>query len=161
MSNVQGCRGGSYIWTFNQGLGFSFVVPAGSAQDQLGGDGRSTMQSYDLEDSQSLVRFLQDAEIRLVRLEYLVELQKAERVFPRRQEAETETTRCGQTALVDASELARLEIDERTGHISTMINFPWPPRRVTVNLVSISHAWESMEHPDPWRPGERCAVRRM
>ncbi|OLP91454.1 hypothetical protein AK812_SmicGene26848 [Symbiodinium microadriaticum] len=114
-------------------------------------DGRSTMQSYDLEDSQSLVRLLQDAEIRLVRLEYLVELQKAESVFPRRQEAETETTRCGQTALVDASELARLEIDERTGHISTMINFPWPPRRVTVNLVSISHAWESMEHPDPWR----------
>ena len=107
-------------------------------------------KSYGLTDPRSLLCFLQDADVRLVRLEYLIELLETGRTFPRRQEAENEKTAAGAAALVDAEELNEVRIDDVTGHLSTMIQHP-KPRPVTVLLVSVSHVWESMQHPDPWR----------
>ena len=91
-----------------------------------------------------------DADVRPVRLEYLVELLESGRALPRRQEAEKERTSLGVPALVPASELQQVEINPETFHASVMIAHPMP-RRVTVHFVSISHVWESMQHPDPWR----------
>ena len=107
-------------------------------------------KSYGLTDPRSLLCFLQDADVRLVRLEYLIELLESGRTFPRRQEAENETTASGAPALVDAKELNEVRINDESGHLSTMIQHP-TPRPVTVRLVSVSHVWESMQHPDPWR----------
>ena len=68
--------------------------------------------------------------------------------LPRRQEAESETTAAGLPALVQKEELRRLDIDVM-GHVSTFVRDP-APRRVSVCFQSISHTWESMEHPDPF-----------
>ncbi|CAE7803819.1 unnamed protein product [Symbiodinium sp. CCMP2592] len=106
--------------------------------------------SYDLSEPESFISFLEDAGIRLVRLEYLIELLDSGRPLPRRQEAEQGRTSLGLPALVESSELKAIEIDPNTFHMSVMIRHP-EPRRVKVHLVSISHMWESMEHPDPWR----------
>ena len=100
-----------------------------------------------MQDPQQLIQFLLDANIALVRLEYLQELVAAGRKFLRRQEAEGEFTAAGLPALVQASELQKLEIDP-LGNMSLFVKDP-SPRRVTVVIESISHAWESMEHPDP------------
>ena len=100
-----------------------------------------------MQDPQQLIQFLLDANIALVRLEYLQELFAAGRKFLRRQEAEGEFTAAGLPALVQASELQKLEIDP-LGNMSLFVKDP-SPRRVTVVIESISHAWESMEHPDP------------
>ncbi|CAE7258883.1 unnamed protein product [Symbiodinium sp. CCMP2592] len=106
--------------------------------------------SYDLSVPEALLGFLEDAGIRLVRLEYLVELSASGRPLPRRQEAENEKTSSGAPALVESSELKEVRIDPNTAHMSVMLRHP-VPRRVQVHLVSISHMWESMQHPDPWR----------
>ncbi|CAE7258852.1 unnamed protein product [Symbiodinium sp. CCMP2592] len=106
--------------------------------------------SYDLSVPEALLSFLEDAGIRLVRLEYLVELSASGRPLPRRQEAEKEKTSSGAPALVESSELKEVRIDPNTAHMSVMLRHP-VPRRVQVHLVSISHMWESMQHPDPWR----------
>ncbi|CAK9095319.1 Uncharacterized protein SCF082_LOCUS44781, partial [Durusdinium trenchii] len=102
---------------------------------------------YDLQDPKQLIQFLLDANIALVRLEYLQELLAAGRRFLRRQEAEGEFTAAGLPALVQASELQKVEIDP-IGNMSICVKDP-SPHRVTVVIESISHAWESMEHPDP------------
>ena len=107
---------------------------------------------YGLSEPEEVLRFLADADIRLVRLEYLIELHASGRPLPRRQEAERETTSSGLPALVESRELQEVEVDPKTAHMSLMIRHP-APRRVKVHLVSISHMWESMEHPDPWRFG--------
>ena len=108
--------------------------------------------SYGLSEPETLISFLEDAGIRLVRLEYLIELRESGKPLPRRQEAEQEKTSLGLPALVECSELQEVEIDPNTAHMSVMIRHP-EPRRVKVHLVSISHMWESMQHPDPWRFG--------
>ena len=108
--------------------------------------------SYGLSEPETLISFLEDAGIRLVRLEYLIELRESGKPLPRRQEAEQEKTSLGLPALVESSELQEVEIDPNTAHMSVMIRHP-EPRRVKVHLVSISHMWESREHPDPWRFG--------
>ena len=110
------------------------------------------VQAYGLSEPEEVLRFLADADIRLVRLEYLIELHASGRPLPRRQEAEQEKTSLGLPALVESSELQEVEIDPKTAHMSVMIRHP-EPRRVKVHLVSISHMWESMQHPDPWRFG--------
>ncbi|CAK9056997.1 unnamed protein product [Durusdinium trenchii] len=102
---------------------------------------------YDLQDPQQLIRLFLDAKIGLMRLEYLQEMLAADRRFPRRQEADFEVTAAGLPAIVQPSELQRVEIDA-VGNMSMCIMDP-TPRRVTVLIVSISHVWESMEHPDP------------
>ena len=101
---------------------------------------------YDLKDSGSLLRFLHEADVRLVRLEYLRELCRKGRRLPRRQEAEKERTESGEAALVDDI-LSCVKINEQTGHMSTESQ---EGQMVEVRLVSVSHAWESMQHPDPW-----------
>ena len=107
-------------------------------------------RSYDLTDPRDLICFLQEADVRLIRLEYLIELRESGRALPRRQEVETERTASGAPALVDAKELKELSINDMTGHVSTMIRHPMS-RPVTVHFVSVSHVWESKQHPDPWR----------
>ncbi|CAK9023504.1 unnamed protein product, partial [Durusdinium trenchii] len=128
------------------------VTPADEVETKFpsafGHNESPTQQSkYDLQDPQQLIQFLLDANIALVRLEYLQELVAAGRKFLRRQEAEGEFTAAGLPALVQASELQKLEIDP-LGNMSLFVKDP-SPRRVTVVIESISHAWESMEHPDP------------
>ncbi|CAK9069307.1 Ankyrin repeat and protein kinase domain-containing protein 1 (Protein kinase PKK2) (Sugen kinase 288) (SgK288) (X-kinase) [Durusdinium trenchii] len=102
---------------------------------------------YDLQDPQKLIQFLLDAKIGLIRLEYLEELLSTGRRLPRRQEADGEVTAAGLPALVLPSELQKVEIDP-IGNMSICVKDP-SPHRVTVVIESISHAWESMEHPDP------------
>ncbi|CAE7684867.1 ANK1 [Symbiodinium sp. CCMP2592] len=105
---------------------------------------------YDLFDPHGLVDFLVNADVRLVRLEYLVELLESSKALPRRQEAEEEKTSMDAPALVAPSELRQVDVNPETFHASIMVKDP-TPRRLTVRFVSISHVWESREHPDPWR----------
>jgi len=90
--------------------------------------------TYGLKDPGALSGFLLAANIRPVRAEYLWYLAKEGRVLPRRQEAEKETfpDRSGQqvSALVTVEEIVEWEEDEAI-------------------IISVSHAWESREHPDP------------
>ena len=122
----------------------------GSAANAMAAASAAEEPSYDLSKPESLLSFLEGAGIRLVRLEYLIELSASGRPLPRRQEAEKETTSSGAPALVESSELKEVRIDPSTAHMSVMLRHP-VPRRVQVHLVSISHMWESMQHPDPWR----------
>ena len=75
-----------------------------SAAQEAQGD-ESESDSYDLAEPRSLIAFLSDVDVRLVRLEYLIELRESGRVLPRRQEAEKERTASGQPALVGVDEL--------------------------------------------------------
>eukprot|EP00439_Symbiodinium_sp_Y106_P031937 s1693_g3.t2 len=136
---------------------------------------------YDLFSERDLINFLLDADVRLVRLEYLQELQAARRLWPRRQEAEQELLRDGRSALVTREELQRLEPGDgqeanavqvlRQGYQTyfdvTVSNMAWSTqafvdtrtvptlfrmrgKRTRVRIVSVSHSWEAMQHPDPW-----------
>ncbi|CAK9083525.1 unnamed protein product [Durusdinium trenchii] len=112
----------------------------------------SRRSEHSLEDLESLVNLLLDAQIGLIRLEYLMELRARGDQLPRRQDAEHEMTSSKRTAIVSREELMELELDEM-GHITTLISNPghyFPPSRVRVSLHSISHPWETLEHPDPW-----------
>ena len=129
---------------------------------------------YDLFSERDLINFLLDADVRLVRLEYLQELQAARRLWPRRQEAEQELLRDGRSAL---EELQRLEPGDgqeanavqvlRQGYQTyfdvTVSNMAWSTqafvdtrtvptlfrmrgKRTRVRIVSVSHSWEAMQH---------------
>ncbi|CAE7325732.1 unnamed protein product, partial [Symbiodinium sp. CCMP2456] len=121
-----------------------------AAQEDAQGFEISDSESYGLVEPRSLISFLSDADVRLVRLEYLIELRESGRVLPRRQEAEAERTASDKPALVGVDELKEVMINEETAHMSMMVRNP-APRQVTVRIVSVSHVWESMQHPDPWR----------
>jgi len=125
-----------------------------AAQEDAQGFEISDSESYGLVEPRSLISFLSDADVRLVRLEYLIELRESGRVLPRRQEAEAERTASDKPALVGVDELKEVMINEETAHMSMMVRNP-APRLVTVRIVSVSHVWESMQHPDPWRLGLR------
>eukprot|EP00439_Symbiodinium_sp_Y106_P044117 s56_g5.t1 len=84
-----------------------------------------------------LLRVLVDTDIRLVRGEFLCDLVETGRVFPRRQEAEAAFTKSGKTALVTVE-----EVRQEAG-------LPVPDRYV--DIVAVSHCWETREHPDPFR----------
>jgi hypothetical protein len=58
---------------------------------------------------------LTSADIRLVRLEFLLELHQDGLAMPRRQEAETMCTKNGATALVTLEEYQRLLVNDNTG----------------------------------------------
>ena len=103
---------------------------------------------YSLQDLKRFVDFLIEADIALVRLEYLCELQAKNGRVPCRQEAETEMTAAGNSALVSKAELRRLEFDYLGSNPTISVMKP-RPGRVRVKFESISHCWESMEHPDP------------
>ncbi|CAE7555590.1 ANK1, partial [Symbiodinium natans] len=90
---------------------------------------------YSLRDTAGLVGFCRDADVRLLRPQYLQELHEAGRAWPRRQEAEQEYTKDGKEALYTQEELQE------------KVCLGW--ERFTV--FALSHVWESREHPDPAR----------
>ena len=95
-------------------------------------------KEYDLENVQHLIDFLIDANIRLVRLEYLHHLAREKRLWPRRQEAEHETFWDGdrrmKTALVTIEEYEYNKYNKPTFD----------------SCFSVSHCWEAKQHPDPF-----------
>ncbi|CAJ1339818.1 unnamed protein product [Effrenium voratum] len=80
-----------------------------------------------------LLVFLRDANVRLVRAQFLRELHQAGHAWPRRQEAETARTASGETALLSHDELEQKATQG--------------PR--AFSILSFSHCWEAKEHPDP------------
>ena len=90
-------------------------------------------KEYDLKNPQHLLDFLIDANIRLVRYEYLEHLEREKRLWPRRQEAEHEKFKdkdgSVKTALVTLEEYKKLDIKF---------------------ILSVSHCWEAKQHPDPF-----------
>eukprot|EP00435_Cladocopium_sp_Y103_P005837 s4244_g1.t2 len=82
---------------------------------------------YDLKEPHAFAQFLQDANIRLIRAKYLNDLARSKRPLPRRQEAE-------ESALVSHEEVQN-----------------WAKGARTATICSVSHAWETREHPDPCR----------
>ena len=102
-------------------------------------------KEYDLENPQHLLDFLIDANIRLVRYEYLLHLQKEKRLWPRRQEAEHETFAdhygCVKTALVTLEEYWLVGVD-------SVGDYMLDGRQCL--FISVSHCWEAKQHPDPF-----------
>ncbi|CAE7246186.1 NLRC3 [Symbiodinium sp. CCMP2592] len=80
---------------------------------------------YNLEDPRQLAAFLKYADIRLVRTKYLYELRSQSKLLPRRQEAD-------EWGLVSHEEVSE-----------------WAAGTRDAMMISISHAWETREHPDP------------
>ena len=74
----------------------------------------------DLQDPKEFIEFLISANIRLVRLEFLLELHEDGKALPRRQEAETMRTRNGDTALVELHEYKKLLVNDMTGRWDQM-----------------------------------------
>eukprot|EP00434_Breviolum_minutum_P023350 symbB.v1.2.020599.t1/scaffold1742.1/size103667/7 len=87
---------------------------------------------YDLKDPNDFAEFLRTANIGLVRAKYLYHLRKSKETLPRRQEADSARCANNETALVTHDELKAWVKD--------------PTRAI---ICSISHAWETREHPDP------------
>eukprot|EP00913_Durusdinium_trenchii_P013985 g13132.t1 len=90
---------------------------------------------YKLSDKASLAAFLQDADIRLIRAPYLFHLRRHNIPLPRRQEAEGEVCEkdsVQMSALVTHSEVRK-----------------WAAGSKDAIICSVSHAWETREHPDP------------
>ncbi|CAE7244895.1 NLRC3 [Symbiodinium natans] len=93
---------------------------------------------YDLEDKMQLAQFLEKANVRLVRVEFLQKLHREGRRLPRRQEAESAHVRVGdgvRTALATHEEVLGWARGEKTE---------------IGRIVSVSHVWEAREHPDPY-----------
>ena len=101
-------------------------------------------KEYDLENPQHLIDFLIDANIRLVRAEYLFHLEKEKRLWPRRQEAEHETFEdtdgSMKTALVPIEEYKQLDL---------LYYYPILGGQ-KCDVLSVSHCWEAKQHPDPF-----------
>ena len=90
-------------------------------------------KEYDLENPQHLLAFLIDANIRLVRAEYLLYLDKEKRLWPRRQEAEHET------------------FEDTDGSMKTALVTIEEYKTQDFNLIfSVSHCWEAKQHADPF-----------
>ena len=80
-----------------------------------------------LMDPRVLALFLLDADIKLVRFEFLLELHESKRVWPRRQEAESLSTASGQPALMshrDWLRKERLSFAAKLNSSSTVIQVP-------------------------------------
>lgn len=88
-------------------------------------------------DVMELVLFLLDADIRLVRVEFLLELHDTNRLWSRRQEAQFLKTENGLSALVSHGEMFAWAL--------AMQKSPKMQR-----IIALSHCWESQQHPDPW-----------
>ena len=105
-------------------------------------------KEYDLENPRHLFDFLIDANIRLVRGEYLFHLQKGKRFWPRRQEVEQETFQdkdgSVKTALVTLEEYKNL-----CGGLCGGAGLYNLGGR-TFGILSVSHCWEAKQHPDPF-----------
>ena len=88
-------------------------------------------------DVMELVLFLLDADIRLVRVEFLLELHDTNRLWSRWQEAQFLKTENGLSALVSHGEMFAWAL--------AMQKSPKMQR-----IIALSHCWESQQHPDPW-----------
>ncbi|CAE7222954.1 NLRC3, partial [Symbiodinium sp. KB8] len=97
---------------------------------------RPSQVQYGLTDRKSLAEYLNHANIRLVRAEYLYELLKSKNLLPRRQEADPE-----EWGLVTHAEVKA-----------------WAAGTRDAMICSVSHAWESREHPDPCAHQLKCLV---
>ena len=91
--------------------------------------------TYELRDKSSLAKFLQDADIRLIRAEYLFKMRRSEIPLPRRQEAES------QSCEINAARTSALVTHEEVKE--------WAAGRQDAIVCSVSHAWGTREHPDP------------
>ncbi|CAE7685852.1 Nlrc3 [Symbiodinium sp. CCMP2592] len=89
---------------------------------------------YDLAEKKGLAGFLIDADIRLVRADFILKLQREGQRLPRRQEAESAYVH-GRTALVTHEE------------VQAWADSGEPEDNA---IVSVSHCWESKEHCDPY-----------
>ncbi|CAE7219579.1 NLRC3, partial [Symbiodinium necroappetens] len=89
---------------------------------------------YDLAQKQGLADFLKDADIRLVRADFILKLHREGQRLPRRQEAESAYVD-GRTALVTHEEVQ-----------------VWADGKAPdgTQVISLSHCWESREHCDPY-----------
>ncbi|CAE7292016.1 gefF [Symbiodinium natans] len=88
-------------------------------------------------DPRGLAKYLVDADIRLVRFEYLKELKEAEEGLPRRQEAQRRRTASGKKALVSHKEVLDWACEMHR-------------RPLKQRVIAVSHGWEAQQHPDPW-----------
>ncbi|CAE7811472.1 unnamed protein product [Symbiodinium sp. CCMP2456] len=109
---------------------------------------------YDLRNPEDLINFLIDANIRLVRLSYLLELNAAGRLWPRRQEAEEQgLVRCHE---IECLKRAEYVVDEK--HFPPVCGGAFVRQRRdtgagegrVVRIYSVSHCWEAQQHPDPF-----------
>eukprot|EP00434_Breviolum_minutum_P037107 symbB.v1.2.032890.t1/scaffold4013.1/size46388/1 len=96
--------------------------------------GFEELSHYNLEDPEQFADFLIMANIGLVRAEYLYKLRQTGQKLPRRQEADFE--RCG----ADDAKPALVGHDEAK---------KWAKDTKKAIICSVSHAWETREHPDP------------
>ena len=104
--------------------------------------------TYSLKDSQGLLEYCADAQVRLVRGDFLRELHAAGRTWPRRQEAEQANTKDGRPALLSQDELEeRLRSQWKLNSLGG--------RTHSFSVIALSHVWECREHPDPagFQPG--------
>eukprot|EP00435_Cladocopium_sp_Y103_P070859 s202_g36.t1 len=92
---------------------------------------------YDLREPRAFAQFLQDSNIRLVRAKYLNDLAQSKRPLPRRQEAEF------REFVFDGKAESALVRHEEVQN--------WAAGARTAIICSVSHAWETREHPDPCR----------
>eukprot|EP00438_Fugacium_kawagutii_P022224 Skav203957 [mRNA] locus=scaffold391:480761:492296:- [translate_table: standard] len=98
---------------------------------------KTDQATYSLKDPKQFAQFLEEANVRLVRAKYLAELVRTKQPFRRRQELESEAFVSNgqkQTALVTHREVQN-----------------WAAGSGYAIICSISHAWETREHPDPCR----------
>ena len=127
-------------------------------------------REYTLTKPQDLIDFLVDANVRLVRFEYLRMLARTKQLCPRRQEAELEEFQDDRgnvcTALATLEELKELKYYPclETGDKSVRASFSLflgntAPKPVLI--VSVSHCWESQQHADPWGFQLWCLAERM
>ena len=91
-------------------------------------------KEYDLQNPQHLLDFLIDANIRLVRTEYLRHLRNMNRLWPRRQEAEHEMF----VAEDGSVKTALVTFEEYKSPLEFSC------------ILSVSHSWEAKQHPDPF-----------
>ena len=107
----------------------------------------------DLQDPKAFIEFLISANIRLVRLEFLLELHEDGKSLPRRQEAEAMRTRNGDTALVEIHEYKKLYVNDVTGRWDQMrIDF-----RAWLKILSEIYSITSENAASAARVGADCA----
>ncbi|CAE7461310.1 Mkln1 [Symbiodinium natans] len=137
----------SLVASLSCAAALAIMVLAWKARKMRKINGRVTPEAdgqYSLTDPLDFIRYLREADVRLVRLSYLLELQQKRRPWPRRQEAESVVLDSGETALVAASELNHLAHPDKGRRFFTACG-------KLIHFGSVSHCWESMQHPDPWK----------
>ncbi|CAL1146636.1 unnamed protein product [Cladocopium goreaui] len=132
------------------------VIAPAAGQGDVSEEKQLPEDEGDLQNPNDFIEFLISANIRLVRAEFLIELDETGTPMPRRQEAEFMHVQSGATALVELGEYKELHVNQTSGHV-TIRTAEGPS---IVRFRSISHMWEAMEHPDPWGFQVRSIVER-